>query len=252
MSQRDKPHDQLHFAVERFVDELIHHLGPFREMHRFGRGLIHRADKVLIQVPPPGKAWQARAIWQLSQARCKAWSMRPVYRNPNHSSRSGGANGAHTRWKDSPQILRPDGSHWSHHNFRRHSVTSRTSTFNSESSQRSRSLVASGHGQRLRFIKVGVCHKERIHIPQRERETADDIANQVGREAAFLSWRCGRVKIPAEGIRAMGIQHIPRMRRYCPCDLDIFCPSPSRIKPRQITFLKATSSISNVLMACSE
>src|SRR3990172_3070730 len=37
-----------------------------------------------------------------------------------------------------------------------------------------------------------------------------------------------------------------------PFDFDIFCPSPSRMGPRQITFLNDTSSNNSVAMACSE
>ena len=61
------------------------------------------------------------------------------------------------------------------------------------------------------LIQVGIGHKERVHVPQREREGADDLADQVNGEAPFVAWRRGRVQIPAEGIGAVHLDHIPRI-----------------------------------------
>src|SRR5512133_4328392 len=58
-------------------------------------------------------------------------------------------------------------------------------------------------------MEMRISHEERIDVPQRERETAYDLAHQIRREAALVSRRRRRIKIPAEGIRAMRVQHVP-------------------------------------------
>src|SRR5688500_7659449 len=50
MSQRDKTYDQSHIPVKRFVNHFRQDLRPIGEMHRFRCGLIHSADKILVQL----------------------------------------------------------------------------------------------------------------------------------------------------------------------------------------------------------
>ena len=66
-------------------------------------------------------------------------------------------------------------------------------------------------GQALWLVEVGIGHEERIHIPKRQRETADHVANQIGREAALLPGRRGGVEIPAQRIGAVQVDDIPRL-----------------------------------------
>ncbi len=59
------------------------------------------------------------------------------------------------------------------------------------------------------MIQVGVGDKERIDIPERQGKVSHHLADQVNREAPLLPGRRGGVQVPAEGIGAVGIEHIP-------------------------------------------
>ena len=94
------------------------------------------------------------------------------------------------------------------------SVTSRTSMFNSESTQRSNRCCVSGaeHGLiRVPLTEVGIRHKEAVGVPQRIHELAHSLANQIDAKAAAISRRAGGVHVPACGVGAVGIEDFPRV-----------------------------------------
>ena len=86
---------------------------------------------------------------------------------------------------------------------------------------------------------VRVQDVEAVRVPQLPEEQPHALADRVHREAVAVPRLLGGEEVPAERVGAEAVDDLPRRRRCCPSDFDIFLPSSSRISPRQTTLRKS-------------
>ena len=81
-----------------------------------------------------------------------------------------------------------------------------------EIAQRSRSVGFSGGpggGRRIEVLGVGVEHPERIGVPEGEQEAPHRLRDRLGREAVSGPRLLGGEEVPAEGVGAELVEHLP-------------------------------------------
>ena len=62
---------------------------------------------------------------------------------------------------------------------------------------------------RIEAVDVGVERVEGVGVPQGEGEAADDLVDGLGVEAPRVPGRAHREEVPAQGVRALHVQHAP-------------------------------------------